>query len=379
MTADMGRRASGLAIAAAAFALPLLGALAAEGSLARFLHFPPPLEIPTGYPRFSWLACTLVLTLLGTIAISWAIAARRQWPPERESGEQRLQAPGRSTTRRFPRWGWWAVAWMLLWWVFAWTRFPWFAWAQRYTFFPLWLGFILTVNALTEQRRGMCLMRRAPGRWAGLFAASAAFWWLFEWLNRFVRNWHYLEVENFGATAYAAHATLSFSTVLPAVAAVREWLGTFARLKARFARGPAWGWLAQRATAWLLVAGALGALVLTGVRPQEFYPAVWIAPLALAWGIGVLANIPGTPQQISQGNWGVAAAWMLAALICGFWWELWNVLSLAKWIYTVPYVERWHVFEMPLLGYAGYLPFGLECLLVMELLWREDVVTARAD
>ena len=24
----------------------------------------------------------------------------------------------------------------------------------------------------------------------------------------------------------------------------------------------------------------------------------------------------------------------------------------------VPYVERWHVFEMPMLGYAGYLPFG---------------------
>jgi hypothetical protein len=24
------------------------------------------------------------------------------------------------------------------------------------------------------------------------------------------------------------------------------------------------------------------------------------------------------------------------------------------------------IFEMPVLGYAGYLPFGLECLLVVE-------------
>jgi hypothetical protein len=59
-------------------------------------------------------------------------------------------------------------------------------------------------------------------------------------------------------------------------------------------------------------------------------------------------------------------------LICGFFWELWNWKSLAKWIYTVPFVERWHVFEMPLLGYAGYLPFGLECLLVVERIVGHD-------
>jgi hypothetical protein len=40
---------------------------------------------------------------------------------------------------------------------------------------------------------------------------------------------------------------------------------------------------------------------------------------------------------------------------------MWNVHSLNKWIYSVPYVHRFLVFEMPLLGFAGYLPFGLEC------------------
>jgi hypothetical protein len=46
---------------------------------------------------------------------------------------------------------------------------------------------------------------------------------------------------------------------------------------------------------------------------------------------------------------------------------MWNFYSMPKWIYTVPGVDRWHVFEMPLLGYAGYLPFGLECLAVASL------------
>jgi len=38
------------------------------------------------------------------------------------------------------------------------------------------------------------------------------------------------------------------------------------------------------------------------------------------------------------------------------------------WIYSIPYIDRFHLFEMPILGYSGYLPFGLECAVVSELL-----------
>jgi hypothetical protein len=33
-------------------------------------------------------------------------------------------------------------------------------------------------------------------------------------------------------------------------------------------------------------------------------------------------------------------------------------------------VQRFSIFEMPLLGYAGYIPFGIECALVMDLVAR---------
>ena len=52
----------------------------------------------------------------------------------------------------------------------------------------------------------------------------------------------------------------------------------------------------------------------------------------------------------------------LAALTCGFFWETWNYFSLARWTYAIPFVQRFHLFEMPVLGYGGYLPFGLMCL-----------------
>lgn len=57
-------------------------------------------------------------------------------------------------------------------------------------------------------------------------------------------------------------------------------------------------------------------------------------------------------------------------MMCGVLWELWNYGSAAKWPYSVPYVQRFHLFEMPLLGYAGYLPFGALCALVMDLALR---------
>ncbi len=39
---------------------------------------------------------------------------------------------------------------------------------------------------------------------------------------------------------------------------------------------------------------------------------------------------------------------------------MWNYWSYPKWKYEIPFVDFLHVFEMPLLGYTGYLPFALE-------------------
>jgi hypothetical protein len=46
---------------------------------------------------------------------------------------------------------------------------------------------------------------------------------------------------------------------------------------------------------------------------------------------------------------------------------MWNYGALAQWHYSIPYAQRFRIFEMPLLGYAGYLPFGVMCALVLDL------------
>jgi hypothetical protein len=55
------------------------------------------------------------------------------------------------------------------------------------------------------------------------------------------------------------------------------------------------------------------------------------------------------------------AALVGSGLVCGVLWEFWNYWALTKWTYTVPYPPDVKLFEMPVLGYLGFLPFALEC------------------
>ena len=63
-------------------------------------------------------------------------------------------------------------------------------------------------------------------------------------------------------------------------------------------------------------------------------------------------------------NWSLVLRFACAALVCGLCWETWNYYAVAKWVYAVPFVHRFQIWEMPLIGFAGYLPFGVECAAV---------------
>ena len=51
----------------------------------------------------------------------------------------------------------------------------------------------------------------------------------------------------------------------------------------------------------------------------------------------------------------------LSGLLCGVLWEMWNYWARAKWHYSVPIMEHFKIFEMPLPGYLGFPAFALEC------------------
>ena len=53
-----------------------------------------------------------------------------------------------------------------------------------YLFFPLWLGYVLVVDAMVRTRVGSSIWSRSRKDFVLLFCFSAPVWWLFELFNR---------------------------------------------------------------------------------------------------------------------------------------------------------------------------------------------------
>jgi len=337
--------------------LPLLGVRLAGTSLDGYLDFPP-LTRYVEHAGFSWLAFALMAAFIAACVLPFVITIFRS--PVRASN-----TVGRNT---FPRWGLAGIVLTLIAWWIAWTRLPWMATVQSYTFIPLWLGYIVTVNAITLWVSGRSPLTHETRAYLRLFPASALFWWFFEYLNRFVQNWYYVGIDAFAPFEYALWASLAFSTVLPAVCATRALLATIPRLQAGLDHGVHVRLPRRAAPAGLLLAAA--GLLAIGIWPDWTYPMVWLAPFVIIVGLQILLGQQNILSSLEEGDWRDIWLWALAALACGFFWETWNFLSAAKWVYAVPFVHRFEIFEMPLLGYAGYLPFGLECAVAVRLVNR---------
>lgn len=344
------------------FAAPLAGVLATGKSITLFASFPPLTE-PSIHQPFSWpVFLLLILFSLGIIALL-IVAGRFR------SAEYRKTKPEKKGA--FPWWGWAGLCLMALFWVLAWSRFSWFTPFQRHTFTPLWFSYIIIINALCRLYSGRAPLTERPFFFLVLFPLSALFWWLFEYLNQFVDNWYYTGVD-YGPLAYSIHASISFSTVLPAVYSTRELLLRMHWFNTRFHGLPSLTGYAKRTIPWVLLVFSCMGLAMVNIRPEEGYPLLWIAPLLLFTSLLHIIGRRTLFSSLLEGDWRPVVSAALAALICGVFWEMWNYYSLAKWHYAIPYVQRFEIFEMPLLGYMGYLPFGLLCVEVVEFFRGES-------
>ncbi|MFQ5882486.1 MAG: hypothetical protein ACE5I9_08455 [Candidatus Methylomirabilales bacterium] len=252
-----------------------------------------------------------------------------------------------------------AIFWPLNWWLPG----P----RTHVLFFPLWLGYTLVVDALVFRRSGTSLLARSPRDFGMLFVISAPVWWLFEIINWRTGNWQYLGRELFSDLEYSAFASLSFSTVMPAVFTTAELMRTFGWIE-RFARGPHVLATPRVCSAFFVTGCTMLGLLL--VSPRYFYPFAWTSVFFILEPINVWLGKRSILSGLKHGDWRTVVALWTGALTCGFFWEMWNYLSYPKWIYHVPFVSFWHLFEMPLLGYLGYLPFGLELYVIAHLARR---------
>lgn len=271
--------------------------------------------------------------------------------------------------------GWLGLALLAICWPLNWTLS---GNRTAYLFFPLWLGYILVVDAMVLSRTGTSLWTRSRRQFVLLFVTSVPAWWIFEAINRRTANWQYLGSNAFSDSAYYLLCTISFSIVMPAVFETAELARSF-RWMERLAAGPC----IQSTPALMngMFLGGTAMLALTLAWPRACYPFVWTSLVFLLEPLNCWLGRRHLLQDLQRGDWRLVASLALGALICGFFWEMWNYYSYPKWIYHTPGAQFLHIFEMPLLGYGGYVPFALELWALKTLLWPRSlgVVAGRAE
>ncbi len=261
----------------------------------------------------------------------------------------------------FPRHGWVGLALIAVAWPMNWLG-P--GLRSMWAFFPLWLGYALVMDGLAYKRRGTSLLSRSWKQYVGLFFISMPGWWLFELINQRVHNWYYLGVEGLSPLAHFLLASLNFSTVIPAVFGAAEWLGSMPfiqRLKPGLVIRP------QRSTTIGFFTVGVIMLALLLLWPRYFFPFFWLSLYFILEPVNVWLGNRSLAEHTQKGDWRPVMSLFAGVLLTGFFWEMWNYYSFPKWIYTVPWVNFGHIFEMPILGYGGYLPFSLELTALYHL------------
>jgi len=89
-----------------------------------------------------------------------------------------------------------------------------------------WTGFIVFADGVVFRARGDSWIRSAPREFALLALASIPLWLVFEFFNRFIRNWHYVGLPENPIVRDLGYAW-AFATIWPAIFEAAELVGVW--------------------------------------------------------------------------------------------------------------------------------------------------------
>jgi hypothetical protein len=91
---------------------------------------------------------------------------------------------------------------------------------------------------------------------------------------------------------------------------------------------------------------------------------VWVGFVLLLDPINYRSGLPSLLGDFEKQLRSRFYSLLAAGFVCGWFWEFWNYWAAAKWYYIFPMFQQFKIFEMPIPGYLGFLPFALECFVM---------------
>jgi len=302
-------------------------------------------------------------------------------------------------------------------------------WAARWVAVNMtvfcWIGYLfvfdglLTWLARRRDDRRITSIRARPNRFVIAWLTSIPVWCFFDWVNFYYMDaWRYHGLPLTFSDRLVGYF-IAFAAISPGMFMAAHWFSTIwprAEMGAMNRR--------TSRLVWWLVLGPPGAIAVWLLLLLPGEPAPWSEPtgvvatalilllpgiLAAVWkrcpyftsaaiGLGwvtwtFLAASPLSnmtlwvgliylldPINHHLGGPSLVADWRAGRVmrtlslfaggaLCGLLWEFWNYWALAKWTYHLPFLgrfEQYRYFEMPLLGFLGFLPFAAECWVMLN-------------
>jgi hypothetical protein len=228
-----------------------------------------------------------------------------------------------------------------------------------------WTGLILFLDGLRKRRRGRSLIADHPKEFLLLAAISVLSWLVFEAYNLALRNWAYVGLPDNPLIRFPGYLW-AFATISPGMFLIYETLSdlfpgddapTYPRLPDR--------------VFWPFVIFGFACLVVPLLWPStHMTPLVW---MGFAFFLDPINGRMGERSILSEfftGRFRSMPIFFLAGLVAGILWEFWNYWALARWEYDVPYLGHVKLFEMPVLGFLGFMPFIIESLAIYRFVRR---------
>jgi hypothetical protein len=358
-----------LCIAAIIF-LPLIGSFIHHQG-----HFPPgffayPMLGSKPKAPFSWIVFGLIA------AGGLAIILLYFFPHLFGFKKTRTPQAPKVKTVKWPLWFWVGLAGFGASIFLLWTKSTGPTLFLHWSDFPIFWGLVLMIDGWVYVRNGgRSMVSHRPQELIGIGVSSALGWVLFEYLNFFVDdNWYYPFGNIIDREVFLLYAIIISTGLLPLSFVFYDLFNTVPVLKLRFTEGPKVV-LGEKLKTALLVLAVIS-LFAAGMFPDALFFTLWLSPAVL---IGLVLDKIGvwTPlQSIGKGNWRPILVFALTYLAAGLCLECENYFSAARvnglptfseqpafWQYNLPYVNRFHLFEMPILGFFGYMPFSIYCWL----------------
>jgi hypothetical protein len=249
---------------------------------------------------------------------------------------------------------------------------------------PLFWGLTLMLDGWVYVRRGgHSIIGDYPKAIIGIGVSAVLGWLLFEYLNNFVlESWYYPKGDIIPDDEFVIYAVLGSSGLIPPAIEFYALIRTFKGLSVKYTNGPKITF--PNWALYLALAISLLSLFLAPYFPDILFPALWYSPMILIAVVLTWCKVwtPFTPVQ--NGDYSYVVLLSLSYFFLGLCLECFNYLSATHivgqpnacgdvfkeigvtynasyWVYSIPYLNRYHLFEMPIFGYLGYFPFGVYC------------------